>query len=406
MKDCKKIHPMLADYLEGLLKPSEAARVESHLKDCAEGRKELEGLKRLRGVLAALPEPRVPQDLHGKIMARLQGRPLPIRPHRPFWIVPAGLMAVAASITVILLVQNPEMMSLRGRNKDLAVSEPALKEKNAPQAKISESTAAPKPASTSAGYKSLDSDKTVGIQTFGDITGQSNGKTSGIENGQSASQHMERRAAKKAMSREMSFAPAPAEEKAQSSISDLPPPSTMSFQGATTEKQEGGTGLAQAPKAFNNMEVASAPRPEAAAPARSEDASAGAPAAASAPSAPAPVTSWGGSLNPSTPESQQVVSDADSFRKYWQTFQPGQPEPSVDFTTQAVLVLMDQERPGSGYSIRVSSLEDRPDQLVVHYQVQAPAPGAVTAQVLTRPWAMQIIPKPAKPVVFQKDAPQ
>jgi hypothetical protein len=116
-----------------------------------------------------------------------------------------------------------------------------------------------------------------------------------------------------------------------------------------------------------------------------------------------PLPSWGGSLNPSTSELKEVVTDPDNFQKYWQTLEPGQALPTVDFTTQAVVVLLDEERPTAGYSIHVANLEDKADQLVIHYKVEAPAANTFTAQVLTRPWVLQIIPKPSKPVVFQKD---
>lgn len=388
MKDCPKIHPMLSDYLEGLLKPSEAARVEAHLKACADARKELDGQRRLREVLTALPEPPMPHDLHDKIMAKLQGRPGPLRAHRPFWVVPAGVMALAASITVILLVQNPDMLSLKAKNKAVPASGPELKEKAAPPPPAS------KPAAVSAGAPNP-----AGlVQDLGGSREESN--RNGVDSERAGvSRHRETRIAKKSFAREMPVVAAPAEEQAKAPSAALPPPSTLSFQGATTEQQKASTDLANAPQAFN-MQAASAPQPEAAAAPRA----AAAPEGASAAPAPSPVTSWGGSLSPSTPELQQLVTDEGTFQKYWQTLQPGQAEPSVDFTTQAVVVLMDQERPSNGYSIRVSSLEEKPDQFVVHYQVQAPAPGAATAQVLTRPWAVQIIPKPAKPVGFQKDS--
>ncbi|HJT25491.1 MAG TPA: protease complex subunit PrcB family protein, partial [bacterium] len=167
------------------------------------------------------------------------------------------------------------------------------------------------------------------------------------------------------------------------------PSTALAFGGATTvsppvEKQANEAG-ADYSTANTNLSAAQAP------------------AAFPAVPGPTPISSWSGSFNPASSETQELITDAASFDKYWQTFQPGKTPPTVDFTTQAVVVLMDQERPTVGYSIHVSDLEDKTDQLVIHYKVEAPAPGSINAQVLTRPWALQIIPKPAKPVVFQRD---
>jgi hypothetical protein len=75
----------------------------------------------------------------------------------------------------------------------------------------------------------------------------------------------------------------------------------------------------------------------------------------------------------------------------------------VDFTKNSVVILNAGEKPTAGYSIHVSRLEEKADQLVIHYKLESPEPGAVTAQVLTHPWSLQVIPKPSKPVAFQKD---
>jgi hypothetical protein len=104
-------------------------------------------------------------------------------------------------------------------------------------------------------------------------------------------------------------------------------------------------------------------------------------------------------------EQAELITDGDSFQKYWQVSHPGENAPVVDFTTQAVVVLMAGVKPTAGYSIHVSRLEEKSDQLVIHYKVESPAPDAVTAQIITHPWAMQVIPKPSKPVTFLKDSP-
>ncbi|HTC22191.1 MAG TPA: protease complex subunit PrcB family protein, partial [bacterium] len=96
-----------------------------------------------------------------------------------------------------------------------------------------------------------------------------------------------------------------------------------------------------------------------------------------------------------------MVTDAVTFQQDWQELRPGESVPQVDFTAQVVVFLQAGQEPTAGYSIRISSLEEKTDQLVVHYKVESPA--AAEAQVITHPWSMQVIPKPSEPVIFQKD---
>jgi hypothetical protein len=112
---------------------------------------------------------------------------------------------------------------------------------------------------------------------------------------------------------------------------------------------------------------------------------------------------WNNNSGPSTVESQELVTDAETFQKYWQIPHPGETSPAVDFTKDAVVILNAGEKPSAGYSIHVTRLEEKTDQLVIHYKVDAPAPDAMVAAMITHPWVLQIIPKPSKPVVFAKD---
>ena len=116
-----------------------------------------------------------------------------------------------------------------------------------------------------------------------------------------------------------------------------------------------------------------------------------------------PKTSWSGSYSPVTVESQELITDAATFQTEWNKVQLGQPLPPVDLTTQAVVLLNAGEKPTTGYSIQLSRSEETANQLIIHYQVLVPAPGAITGQMVTHPWVLQAIPKPVKPVVFQKD---
>jgi hypothetical protein len=113
--------------------------------------------------------------------------------------------------------------------------------------------------------------------------------------------------------------------------------------------------------------------------------------------------SWNGVNGPSTVESQELISDADTFKERWLAYYPDQSQPEVDFSAQSVVLLTAGTKPTGGYSVRVSNLEEKSDQLIIHFKVEAPNPDMATTQALTSPWSMQIIPKPVKPVFFQKD---
>jgi hypothetical protein len=115
------------------------------------------------------------------------------------------------------------------------------------------------------------------------------------------------------------------------------------------------------------------------------------------------VLTWTSNNAPSTVEGQELVTEGETFNQYWRALQTDQAMPVLDFTKQAVVVLIAGIKPTPGYSIHIARLEEKTDQLVVHYRVEIPSADAVLPQMITRPWSMQVIPKPSKPVVFLKD---
>ena len=418
MKNCGKLHPLLSLYAEEHLSPAEMRKMEEHLKACAEARAQLDEYRRLREALVALPEPKLPQGLHEKIMARVQGHPVPLAPRRPFWFYPVGALA-AASLAILVLVKNPDLLTFRGPpsrpeagfGKEKAQTSTTLgpmagNKTFQTQREENVRSTPKKPAPFPASEKEA-KDLSVNGSVQNPVP---EGYTSKPEEAQVHKKSVKMKMAMDnlAAKTESSAEPVQAEE-----IPKQKPSSGTSFQGTLNEEQKassdssvqfGGTTTTASPPA-----IAQAPAGVVTTPAPSVSAT-GQPAAmpaisAALPPAPTvtPLPSWGGSLNPSTSELKEVVTDPDNFQKYWQTLEPGQALPTVDFTTQAVVVLLDEERPTAGYSIHVANLEDKADQLVIHYKVEAPAANTFTAQVLTRPWVLQIIPKPSKPVVFQKD---
>jgi hypothetical protein len=117
---------------------------------------------------------------------------------------------------------------------------------------------------------------------------------------------------------------------------------------------------------------------------------------------PAALPAWSGDQDSFSQLPQQsLLEDADSFKKVWRVLEPQEPIPSVDFTQRAVVFLEAGPEFTNGYKIRVSRLEENPDQLVIYWAENGP--NTLTGQVLTFPWTLQVIEKPLKPVLFNQD---
>ncbi len=89
----------LAEYSVGALKGRAKARVEAHLRDCADCREELAALERTSQLLSAVPLEAAPRHTWEAVQRRIADRaPAPARP-RLAWAFAAG----AAALLVIVL---------------------------------------------------------------------------------------------------------------------------------------------------------------------------------------------------------------------------------------------------------------------------------------------------------------
>ena len=75
----------------------------------------------------------------------------------------------------------------------------------------------------------------------------------------------------------------------------------------------------------------------------------------------------------------------------------------VDFTRQMVVLVNSGEKPTAGYSAKINSIVMQETKIVVFYSETAPAKGAITAQVITSPYSIAIIPISSKPVEFIRE---
>ncbi len=374
MMDCKKIHPLLSLYREDRLPVRSKTQVEAHLKLCAEARKTLEQFGKLDKALKDLPDPKIPNDLHERIMGRLREEKTVLRP-KVSWLKPAWSLAVAAALTFFFIFQwvdreNPWKGPTLNNTQDKvsALKQAAsLKPMNKP---------VPAPARVSGGvaYKAKEEEKDTAHYTQSLANESSNG--SDLKTALGPSTNAETSVQENAKNFAVSDLQVKRKKMAstRSVESEKAPSSNLSFQDGSTEK----------PMAFG-----------AAAPAM--------PMAEMQPAATLPPRIYQGDNAPATVESAQLITDLGSFTKIWQFLKPSQALPIVDFANESVVFLEAGEKPTGGYSINISGLVDQTDLLVIHYLVSVPPTGAVVTQTLTHPWSLQIISTPNKPVTFLKD---
>jgi len=97
-----------------------------------------------------------------------------------------------------------------------------------------------------------------------------------------------------------------------------------------------------------------------------------------------------------------VARTEEEWKALWATLPLSQAPPKVTFTSTMAVALFLGSRPSTGYSVEIAGLRMDGDALVVLYRERQPAPGAVTAQVLTTPYTVAGVPMHAGPVRFER----
>jgi hypothetical protein len=113
--NCQQVRDALPEFLYGGLTPDAAARIDAHLNDCPACRRDAEGLRCVRRLLAAAPapEPRVDAPALCRKAAELQARRL------RFWrrAAAAAVLVTAASLGLALVPR----LEVRLSGQELAV---------------------------------------------------------------------------------------------------------------------------------------------------------------------------------------------------------------------------------------------------------------------------------------------
>jgi hypothetical protein len=105
-------------------------------------------------------------------------------------------------------------------------------------------------------------------------------------------------------------------------------------------------------------------------------------------------------------DARQVLVRTDAeWTKLWQQHASGRPRPAVDFSKEMVVGVFMGSRPNAGFSTAIVSATAGNGVLIVRYTETTPAPGRVSAQVLTFPFHLVAIPKATvADVKFEKTA--
>jgi hypothetical protein len=109
--------------------------------------------------------------------------------------------------------------------------------------------------------------------------------------------------------------------------------------------------------------------------------------------------SWSGDYAPVAFPYQEMISDGDHFRIYWQLLQPGTAMPKIDFSENSVVVVFLGPKTIAGDTVRFKRAENYTDRTILWYDEVNQTGGELAS---TRPWVLQQVPKPSQqPVLIQ-----
>ena len=99
---------------------------------------------------------------------------------------------------------------------------------------------------------------------------------------------------------------------------------------------------------------------------------------------------------------QVAVRDSGEWASTWRQHAPDRPQPAVDFSREMVIGVFLGTRPTAGFAVEIVGYRENGEDVVVQYRESAPSRDAITAQVLTSPYHLVVIPKRTGNVTFEK----
>lgn len=99
---------------------------------------------------------------------------------------------------------------------------------------------------------------------------------------------------------------------------------------------------------------------------------------------------------------QAVARTQAEWTALWKAHDFDKPVPAVDFSREMVVAVFMGSRPTAGYSVEITSVDERRSATVVSYRETMPARGAIAAQVITFPFHIVAVPNRSGDVTFEK----
>lgn len=97
-----------------------------------------------------------------------------------------------------------------------------------------------------------------------------------------------------------------------------------------------------------------------------------------------------------------VAKTAAEWSTLWQAHNGATPPPKVDFSKRMAAAVFLGSRPSAGYAVEITGTRQDGKVLVIEWRETRPAPGMLTAQVLTSPAHLVSLPKFDGEVRFEK----
>jgi hypothetical protein len=104
---------------------------------------------------------------------------------------------------------------------------------------------------------------------------------------------------------------------------------------------------------------------------------------------------WSGDVAPVAFPYQELVTDLEHFKIYWQILQPGIPLPSIDFSKDSLAIVFLGLQKTGGYEAKFKRSETYTNKTVYWFDEVAPS-GGEAPNASARPWIIQQVPKPAQ----------
>lgn len=112
------------------------------------------------------------------------------------------------------------------------------------------------------------------------------------------------------------------------------------------------------------------------------------------------VPDWKGNALQSTTAETLVAKGSADWQQVWAKIGQAAPRDLPDDMT-AVAVFAGQKRTG-GYSVEFTNMQETSDAIIVTYRINKPAPNLRVAQVITAPYAIQLVANKGKTVTVQE----